>query len=102
MITLDETGKNYLSWHGPQALLVITEPELIKQFLNNKEGAFVKPKVGVYLKKLVGDGLPVTRGGPKWSKLRKIANHAFYADSLKVNFCTFARANPPPVHIQTI
>ncbi|KAM7487531.1 hypothetical protein LguiB_025015 [Lonicera macranthoides] len=76
-------GKNFFSWHGPQALLVITEPELIKELLNNKEGAFVKPKVGVYLKKLVGDGLAVTRGGPKWSKLRKIANHAFYADSLK-------------------
>ncbi|KAH7834713.1 hypothetical protein Vadar_018878 [Vaccinium darrowii] len=32
--------------------------------------------------KLLGDGIVVTEG-EKWMKLRKIANHAFYAENLK-------------------
>ncbi|KAH7839468.1 hypothetical protein Vadar_004535 [Vaccinium darrowii] len=37
-------GKNYLMWHGPQAQLVVTEPELIKEILNNKDGAYQSVK----------------------------------------------------------
>ncbi|KAK4479839.1 hypothetical protein RD792_015381, partial [Penstemon davidsonii] len=48
----------------------------------NKEGMYLKMKVKGPAKKLLGDGLVMTEG-EKWSKLRKIANHAFYAQSLK-------------------
>ncbi|XP_011101783.1 cytochrome P450 CYP749A22-like [Sesamum indicum] len=75
-------GKNFLTWTGPQPHLVITEPELVKEILTNKEGIFQKIKVQGPAKKLVGDGLVMTEGA-KWSKLRKLANHAFYAESLK-------------------
>ncbi|XP_058193589.1 cytochrome P450 CYP749A22-like [Rhododendron vialii] len=75
-------GKNYLIWHGPQAQLVVTESELIKEILNNKDGKYLKGRLDVFSKKLIGDGILVTEG-EKWSKLRKIANHAFYAESLK-------------------
>ncbi|KAH7834091.1 hypothetical protein Vadar_012669 [Vaccinium darrowii] len=34
------------------------------------------------MKKLVGEGL-LGAEGEKWSKLRKISNHAFYGESLK-------------------
>ncbi|KAK3027260.1 hypothetical protein RJ639_041206 [Escallonia herrerae] len=78
-------GKNFLYWLGPQARLVVTEPELIKEILNNKDGACAKPKVQGYMKKLVGDGLGVTEG-EKWSKLRKLANHAFHSENLKDMF----------------
>ncbi|XP_058193595.1 cytochrome P450 CYP749A22-like [Rhododendron vialii] len=75
-------GKNYLIWHGPQAQLVVTEFELIKEILNNKDGTYIKAKVDVFSKKLLGDGIVLSEG-KRWSKLRKIANHAFYAESLK-------------------
>jgi cytochrome P450 len=76
-------GKNYLQWFGPQAQMVITEPELIKEILNNRDNAYPKQDVGDYMKKLLGDGL-VTSDGEKWAKMRKLANYAFHADSLKV------------------
>lgn len=77
------SGKNVLTWVGTQPHLVVTEPELAKEILTDKEGVFPKIKSNGHLKKLVGDGL-VMAAGTKWLKLRKIANHAFYAESLKV------------------
>ncbi|CAK7326411.1 unnamed protein product [Dovyalis caffra] len=73
---------NFLQWHGPQAQLIITEPELIKEILNNKDRAYPKAKAPNYVKNLLGDGL-ITSGGEKWLKMRKLANHAFHAESLK-------------------
>ncbi|XP_058193593.1 cytochrome P450 CYP749A22-like isoform X2 [Rhododendron vialii] len=75
-------GKNYLNWQGPQAQLVVTDPESVKEIMNNKDGAYHKGRPDRFLKKLLGDGIVVTEG-EKWTKLRKIANHAFYAESLK-------------------
>ncbi|KAL2519233.1 Cytochrome [Abeliophyllum distichum] len=39
-------------------------------------------KIKGVVKKLLGDGLVVAEG-EKWSKVRKLANHAFYAENLK-------------------
>ncbi|OVA04878.1 Cytochrome P450 [Macleaya cordata] len=75
-------GKNFLSWYGPLPQLNITEPDLIKEILNNKDGAYSKSKPEGYVKKLLGEGL-VTSEGNKWAKQRKLANHAFHAESLK-------------------
>ncbi|KAH7515808.1 hypothetical protein FEM48_Zijuj10G0065600 [Ziziphus jujuba var. spinosa] len=75
-------GKNYLQWYGYQAQLVVTEPELIKEILNNRERAFPKADNEGYVKKILGDGL-VTTEGEKWGKLRKLANYAFHGESLK-------------------
>ncbi|XP_057777446.1 cytochrome P450 CYP749A22-like [Salvia miltiorrhiza] len=75
-------GKNFLTWAGPQPHVVITEPEIAKEILTNKEGIFLKPKSRGNVKKLLGDGLVMAEGA-KWFKLRKLANHAFYAESLK-------------------
>ncbi|XP_058009939.1 cytochrome P450 CYP749A22-like isoform X2 [Hevea brasiliensis] len=73
---------NYLSWHGPEAHLVVTEPNLVKEIFNNKDGAFPKPEPEEYFKKLLGDGIVTTRG-EKWFTLRKLSNHAFHAECLK-------------------
>ncbi|KAI8539356.1 hypothetical protein RHMOL_Rhmol09G0176200 [Rhododendron molle] len=75
-------GKNLLMWHGPQAHLVITELEYVKEVLNDKENIYVKGGIEGFLKKLLGDGLATSKG-EKWAKQRKLANHAFYAESLK-------------------
>ncbi|KAL7163693.1 hypothetical protein ACSBR2_039754 [Camellia fascicularis] len=75
-------GKNFLTWNGPKAQLVITESEFAKEILKNKEKAYPQMETEGYLKKLLGNSL-VTSEGEKWSKLRKLANHALHAESLK-------------------
>ncbi|KAM3707056.1 hypothetical protein ACJW31_03G196000 [Castanea mollissima] len=75
-------GKNFLLWNGSQPELIVTEPELIKEILNNRDNTYVKEKPGGYIDKLLGDGL-VFSTGEKWTKMRKLANNAFHAESLK-------------------
>ncbi|KAI4368950.1 hypothetical protein MLD38_017449 [Melastoma candidum] len=75
-------GKNFLNWIGTDAQLVITEPELIKEVLNNKEKVFLKDAAHGFLKKILGDGLILSEGD-KWANMRKLANHAFHGESLK-------------------
>ncbi|KAM4110495.1 hypothetical protein ACB094_03G199900 [Castanea mollissima] len=41
---VNKYGKNFLQWNGPEAQLVLTEPELIKEILNNRDNVFPKPK----------------------------------------------------------
>lgn len=77
---------NFLNWYGPQAQLVVTEPEMIKEILNNRDGAYEKAEALVFAKKLLGDGLATSKG-EKWAKQRKLANHAFHAEGLKVSHC---------------
>lgn len=76
-------GKNFLLWNGSQPELIVTEPELIKEILNNRDNTYVKEKPGGYIDNLLGDGL-VFSTGEKWTKMRKLANNAFHAESLKV------------------
>ena len=63
--------------------MVITEPVLIKEILNDKERVYPKTKSDDFVRKLLGDGLVLSKG-EKWAKMRKLANHAFHAESLKV------------------
>lgn len=77
------TGPNYLDWFGSQAQLVVTEPELVKEILNNKNENYPKIDLEGYARKLLGDGLSSSKG-EKWVKLRKLANQVFHAESLKV------------------
>ncbi|KAB5512017.1 hypothetical protein DKX38_029045 [Salix brachista] len=75
-------GMNFLQWYGPQAQLIITEPELVKKILSNKDRSYPKTKVSSEIKKLLGDGIVLSEG-EKWVKLRKLANHAFHGESVK-------------------
>ncbi|KAK9142281.1 hypothetical protein Syun_011681 [Stephania yunnanensis] len=79
---LSQYGSIFLYWHGTRARLVIAEPELIKEILDNKDGTYLKIQFEEYFKKLLGGGL-VTAEGKKWIAQRKIANHSFHANSLK-------------------
>ncbi|GMP94193.1 hypothetical protein CsSME_00043733 [Camellia sinensis var. sinensis] len=76
-------GKNFLMWNGPKAQLVITDSEFAKEIIKNKEKAYIQMELEGYLKKLLGNNSIVTAEGEKWSTLRKLANHAFHAESLK-------------------
>ncbi|KAF5761962.1 putative cytochrome P450 [Helianthus annuus] len=75
-------GLNFINWHGPDAQLFVTDPELVKEVLNNREGAYPKMDMVGYAKKLLGESL-ITNEGEKWAKVRKLANHTFHAESLK-------------------
>uniref|UniRef100_A0A1W7HBV4 Cytochrome P450 n=1 Tax=Scoparia dulcis TaxID=107240 RepID=A0A1W7HBV4_SCODU len=75
-------GMNFLSWHGSQGQFFVTEPELVKEILMNRDGAFPKMDMEGYAKKLLGEAL-ITNEGEKWAKIRKLANHTFHAESLK-------------------
>ncbi|KAF9660820.1 hypothetical protein SADUNF_Sadunf19G0003400 [Salix dunnii] len=75
-------GMNFLQWYGPQAQLIITEPELVKQILSNKDRSYPKTKVSSEINKLLGDGIVLSER-EKWVKLRKLANHAFHGESIK-------------------
>ncbi|KAH7515792.1 hypothetical protein FEM48_Zijuj10G0064000 [Ziziphus jujuba var. spinosa] len=75
-------GKNYLQWYGTEAQLVVTEPEMIKEILNNIHGAFPKFELHPLIKKIIGDGI-INSEGEKWAKYRKLSNHAFHGESLK-------------------
>ncbi|XP_071921559.1 cytochrome P450 CYP749A22-like isoform X1 [Coffea arabica] len=76
-------GKIFLRWRrGAGAELVITDLDLIKEILNDKEQFFTIAKLSKYLKKIVGGGLGQSEG-EKWVKLRKLANQAFHGESLR-------------------
>lgn len=71
--------------------MFVTEPELVKEIMMNRDGAFPKMEIEGYAKKLLGEAL-ITNEGEKWAKVRKLANHTFHAESLKVSlffFCPF-------------
>lgn len=57
---------------------------MIKDILNNKDKNYHKIKPQNFVKKMVGDGLAASEG-EKWMKQRKLANHAFHGESLKVS-----------------
>lgn len=67
-------GKNFLLWYGPQPQLIIAQPELCKEILNNNDRNYRKQKSQGYTKKLLGDSISMA-DGEKWIKLRKLANH---------------------------
>ncbi|CAN1777494.1 Cytochrome P450 CYP749A22 [Linum perenne] len=41
-------GNNFLQWYGSRAQLVVTEPELIKEVLNCRDGAFEKTGLSLW------------------------------------------------------
>ncbi|XP_050237843.1 cytochrome P450 CYP749A22-like isoform X2 [Mercurialis annua] len=75
-------GMNFLLWYGQRPQLVVTEPELAKEILTSKEDTFHKVEFQEFIRKLLGDGLVLSKG-EKWMKMRKLANHAFHSESLK-------------------
>ncbi|KAK6931101.1 Cytochrome P450 [Dillenia turbinata] len=75
-------GGNFLFWNGTKAQLFTTDLDLIKDVLNNKNGAYTKTESKGFLRSLVGEGL-VMAEGDKWVKLRKLSNRAFHGESLK-------------------
>ena len=89
LLVLSQMGKIYLQYYGPRAQVVILEPQLIKEVLNDKDKAYFKADLDALSKKIVEDGLVLSKG-EKWVKMRKLANFAFHGGSLKVSSWCFS------------
>ncbi|PIA38125.1 hypothetical protein AQUCO_02800044v1, partial [Aquilegia coerulea] len=74
-------GRTFLSWHGYRAELFVTEPDLIKDVLNNKPGVYMKSSPEKYILNMLGNGL-VRTDGKNWFRQRKLANQAFHTENL--------------------
>lgn len=74
-------GKNSFVWLGPIPRVFIMDPEQLKAALSLYND-FQKPTINP-LVKLLFDGL-INHEGEKWVKHRKIVNHAFHFEKLKV------------------
>ncbi|KAK9267756.1 hypothetical protein L1049_010190 [Liquidambar formosana] len=79
--TMLKLGKLFFVWFGPVPQLVVMEPELIKEILNNKSGDFGKMQVNSFTK-LFTNGL-ANIDGEIWAKHRKIINPSFHMEKLK-------------------
>ncbi|KAG0494760.1 hypothetical protein HPP92_005754 [Vanilla planifolia] len=75
-------GRNVLIWQGSTPRLVVGETELVKEILNDRKGVFPKGVTPEIHKKLLGDGLAMTKG-KKWARHRKLANHSFRVECIK-------------------
>ncbi|KAH8939971.1 hypothetical protein BDL97_15G064500 [Sphagnum fallax] len=76
-------GKSYLWWFGWEPRITITDLNLIKQVLPNKEHAFTKSQMMLkFTMPVIGKGL-VTTDGEEWALHRRIVNPAFHHEKLK-------------------
>ncbi|KAK6931356.1 Cytochrome P450 [Dillenia turbinata] len=75
-------GRNTLIWLGPQPQLITMDSKIIREMTDRKHEAHRNSVAQRFLEKLFGDGLVLSKG-EKWTKVRKIADHAFHGESLK-------------------
>jgi cytokinin trans-hydroxylase len=76
-------GKSYLWWFGWEPRITITDLDLIKQVLPNKDHAFTKSQMMLkFIMPVIGKGL-VTTDGEEWALHRRIVNPAFHHEKLK-------------------
>ncbi|CAN4084219.1 unnamed protein product [Withania somnifera] len=79
--TINKNGKNSFAWLGPNPMVFITEPALIKEILA-KNYMYHKHKHSNPFTKLLVQGL-VSHEEHRWAKHRKIINLAFHFEKLK-------------------
>ncbi|KAJ1689729.1 hypothetical protein LUZ63_013884 [Rhynchospora breviuscula] len=79
--TIKEYGKQSFTWFGPNPIVTIMDPELVREILSNKFGHFEKLKGGL-MSRLLANGL-LSHDGERWAKHRRILNPAFHVEKLK-------------------
>ncbi|KAF2558281.1 hypothetical protein F2Q68_00017726 [Brassica cretica] len=84
--TVKDHGDTCYMWMGPTASVIVTKPEHIKEVLN-RANDFPKPPVHPVVE-LFATGVALY-SGEKWSKHRKIINHSFHLEKLKIMIPAF-------------
>ncbi|KAJ4806648.1 Cytochrome P450 72A14 [Rhynchospora pubera] len=79
--TIKEFGKQSFTWFGPNPILTVMDPELVREILSIKFGHFEKLKGGL-MSRLLANGL-LSPDGERWAKHRRILNPAFHVEKLK-------------------
>jgi PHYB activation tagged suppressor 1 len=85
VLFVDDAGERFLYWYGIEAMIVISDVELVKEVLTNKFGFYPKRQVRPSTVTMIGEGLALVEG-VEWVKRRRIFNPAFSMDKLKVLF----------------
>ncbi|CAK9209033.1 unnamed protein product [Sphagnum troendelagicum] len=76
-------GKTYLWWFGSEPRITITNLDLIKQVLPNKDHAFGTSQLQIrFSTAIIGKGL-VTTDGEEWALRRQIVSPAFHHEKVK-------------------
>ncbi|KAI3806215.1 hypothetical protein L1987_22112 [Smallanthus sonchifolius] len=75
-------GDPFLYWFGSDAILAVSDPDMIKEILVTKSGSFGKIRPNPAVKGLLGEGL-VELKGDKWIVHRRIAAQAFNMERVK-------------------
>ncbi|XP_049414333.1 cytochrome P450 CYP72A219-like isoform X1 [Solanum stenotomum] len=78
--TIKKYGKNCFIWVGPKPLVIVGDPELIRDVFN-KHALYQKPKYPPQTK-LLAKGI-LSYEDDKWAKHRKILNPAFHMEKIK-------------------
>ncbi|KAF2287143.1 hypothetical protein GH714_038409 [Hevea brasiliensis] len=81
-------GKISMFWNGKTPRLIISDPELMKEVLFNKQGHIQKPPVSPLIL-ILARGLTVL-DGEKWALHRRLINPAFHLEKLKGMIPVFA------------
>ena len=76
-------GKISMVWMGPTPSVILHDPRLVREVLSNKFGHLRPQQLPSWLSKMIGLGL-ASHEGEKWAVHRKIINHAFHLEKLKV------------------
>ncbi|XP_028796138.1 cytochrome P450 716A67-like [Neltuma alba] len=79
--TINRYGRDSFMWFGPIPMLILTDPELIKDMLN-RHNDFTKYHNFPIVNEYVAPGV-AGYDGEKWAKHRKILQPAFNVDKLK-------------------
>ncbi|KAI4320992.1 hypothetical protein MLD38_034419 [Melastoma candidum] len=75
-------GKTFVYWFGSRPRMAISDPDMIKEVLINRNGSFGKIGFNPQAKVLFGQGL-VGLQGKEWAVHRRIANQAFAVERVK-------------------
>ncbi|KAF2287150.1 hypothetical protein GH714_038445 [Hevea brasiliensis] len=81
-------GKISMFWNGKTPRLIISDPELMKEVLFNKQGHIQKPPVSPLIL-ILARGLTLL-DGEKWALHRRLINPAFHLEKLKGMIPVFA------------
>ncbi|KAK3164838.1 hypothetical protein QOZ80_1AG0025480 [Eleusine coracana subsp. coracana] len=85
---LRQHGKVAVTWLGPEPRVIMSDPKLIREILTNKHGQFGKQRSTAWIERMLANGLTAHQG-EKWVVHRRIINHAFHLEKLKMMMPAF-------------